>query len=126
MVTVLLQAGAKLSVLATVVVPQVSEDVAVPVAAGLVSPVHSTVLLDGQVIVGGVVSTVVIVCVHVDLLPHWSVATQTRVIVPVLPQAGAKLSVLATVVVPQVSRAVAGPVGEGGGSRGPATRLKNG
>src|SRR5690242_14433904 len=63
--------------------------------------------------VGGVVSTVVIVCVHVLVLPHSSVATHTRVILPILPHAPTKLSVWLTVVVPHVSLAVAVPVAAG-------------
>ena len=91
-------------------VPHVSEPVAVPVAAGLVSPVHSTVALSGQVIDGGVVSTTVIVCAQLVLCPHWSVAVQVRVIVSVFPQPGTETSLLLIVTVPQVSEPVAEPL----------------
>ena len=67
---VLPQAAANVSVWLMVVLPHVSLAVASPVAAGVVSLPHWTVVLAGQVIVGGVVSTVVMVWVQVLVLPH--------------------------------------------------------
>src|SRR6202163_2553282 len=112
-VPVLPQAEVKLSSWLIVTPPQVSDPVALPVAAGLVSPVHSTVLLAGQVIEGFVVSMIVIVWTHVSKLPQSSVAFQVRVIVPVLPQAEVKLSSWLIVTPPQVSDPVALPVAAG-------------
>ena len=59
---------------------QSSTAVAVPVSAGTVEAVQSTVLLAGQVIVGGCVSVTVMVCVQLEALPQLSVAVQVRVI----------------------------------------------
>src|SRR5439155_1573109 len=86
-VPVLPQAEVNESSWLIVTAPQVSLPVALPVAAGLVSPVHSTDLSDGQVIEGFVVSIIVIVWTQVSKLVQSSVAFQVRVIVPVLPQA---------------------------------------
>lgn len=61
MVSVFPHPAAELSENVIPAVPQPSDPVAVPVEAGEVSPPHSTVVLAGQVIVGGVESTIVIV-----------------------------------------------------------------
>jgi hypothetical protein len=61
-------------------------------------------------IVGGVVSTIVMIWLQLDGLPEASVAVQVRVITPVLPQAAAKLSLLVMMAVPQLSLPVAVPV----------------
>ena len=60
-VRVLPQAATAVSVSVIAALPHVSLPVAVPVPAGLVSPVHSTVALGGTVRLGRVVSTTVIV-----------------------------------------------------------------
>src|SRR5882724_3585165 len=60
MTPVLPQPGAKASVWLIVTAPHVSLPVAWPVPAGLMSPVHSTVLSDGTLRLGLVVSTTVI------------------------------------------------------------------
>ena len=57
-----------------VAVPQLSEAVTRPVFAAGTSASHCTVTLAGQLIEGGVVSLTVMVCVHVAVLPHPSVA----------------------------------------------------
>ena len=58
-VSVLPQPGTLESLDVIVTLPQVSEPVASPVAAGLVSPVHSTVASAGTTSSGAVVSTTV-------------------------------------------------------------------
>jgi hypothetical protein len=61
---------------------QLSVAVAIPVDGGKVLAVHSTVRLSGQnVIVGGVVSSMISVCTHVDELLHASVALHVLIIV---------------------------------------------
>jgi hypothetical protein len=60
--------------------------VATPVALVVVFAGHSSVTFGGQVIVGGVVSTTIIVCVQLRVLPHWSVASHLREITLVPPQ----------------------------------------
>src|SRR5258705_1223508 len=87
MTPVLPQPGAKASVWLMATLPQVSLPVAEPWAAGVVSPVHSTVVLAGQVIDGLVVSTTVMVWSQVAKLPQSSVAFQVRTNEPVLPHA---------------------------------------
>ena len=63
-------------------VEQLSVAVAVPVAGGKVLAVHSRVKLPGHtIIIGGVESSTVIICKHVDELLHASVALQVLVIV---------------------------------------------
>src|SRR5436309_2221746 len=109
MTPVLPQPGAKASVWLIVTAPHVSLPVASPVAAGLVSPVHSTVLFDGTSRHGLVVSTTVMVWTQVAKLPKSSVAVQVRVMTPVLPQPGAKASVWLMATLPQVSLPVADP-----------------
>jgi len=106
-----LAAEASLKVIATV--PQVSAPVAVPVAAGSVGSVHSTVASAGKVNDGGVVSTTVIVWSKDVAFPHASVAVQVRVIVSVLPQLAADTSLKVIATVPQVSAPVAEPVAAG-------------
>src|ERR1043166_2541459 len=90
---VLPQPGAKASVWLMATLPQVSLPVAKPCVAGVVSPVHSMGGLGGQVIDGLRVSTTVMVWTQVAKLPQSSVAFQVRVMMPVLPQPGAKTSV---------------------------------
>src|SRR5439155_10576561 len=93
--------------------PQVSLPVAVPVAVGSVEAVHSTVLLAGQLMVGAVVSTTVMVWSQVLLLPQASVAFQCRVMVLVLTQPVTSVSVWLMAALPQVSLPVAVPVAVG-------------
>jgi hypothetical protein len=64
------------------VASQLSVAVATPVLAGKVLAVHSIVTLAGQVMTGGVLSSMDIDCVQVLVLPQSSKATQVRVIVP--------------------------------------------
>jgi hypothetical protein len=64
--------------------PQLSVAVAVPVFAGAVESPHCNCLSGGQVITGGVVSTNVMCCTQVLILPHPSVAFHVRSI-PGLP-----------------------------------------
>lgn len=101
------------SVWLIVTLPQESLPVAEPVPDGSVEPLHSTVASGTSEIVGGVVSTIVIVCTHEDVLEQPSVAVQVRVITPVPPQPGANESVNPTVGVLQLSVAVADPVAAG-------------
>src|SRR5438093_2073084 len=103
MTPVLPQPGAKASVWLIVTAPQVSLPVALPVPAGLVSSVHSTVLSEGTVKLGLVVSTTVIFWAALVALLHASAAVQVRVMTPVLPQSGAKASVWLIAAAPQVS-----------------------
>src|SRR2546426_4381573 len=91
-VLVLPQPATTVSVKVIATLPQVSLPVAVPVPAGLVSPVHSTVAFGGTVRFGGVVSTTEIDCEHAAALPQLSTALQARVIVCVLPQPGTLVS----------------------------------
>ena len=58
---------------------QLSVAVATPVFAELGSSSHSMVTSAGQVICGGVVSSMVMVCTQSELLPQASVAVQVRV-----------------------------------------------
>jgi len=92
MVSVLPQPGSDVSLCVIATVPQVSVAVAWPVALGEVSAGHSRVTSGGQVIIGGVVSTTVMVWTQVEVLPHWSVAVQVRMMVFVLPQPGSDVS----------------------------------
>ena len=62
------------------VAEQASVAVAVPVAAGAVDAVQAMDTSAGQVIVGGVVSSTVIVCRQVLKLPQASVALEVLVI----------------------------------------------
>ena len=61
MVPVFPHAGVKLSLKVMATVPHPSDPVAIPVAAGAVDIPHSTVASAGQVILGGVVSTTVMI-----------------------------------------------------------------
>src|SRR5436190_20490629 len=96
MTPVLPQPGAKASVWLMATLPRAEVRRAGPGVAGGVSPVHSTVVLAGQVIDGLVVSTTVMVWSQVSKLPLSSVAFQVRVMTPVLPGPGANLSVWLT------------------------------
>src|SRR5258708_31320546 len=98
-----LQSGVVLSLWLIVTAPHVSLPVASPVPAGLVSSVHSTVLSDGTVRLGLVVSTTVIFLAPVVALFPASVSVQMRVITPVLPQPGAKASVWLILTAPHAS-----------------------
>jgi hypothetical protein len=69
---------------------------------------QSKVKSDGQANVGGVVSSIVINCTHVAILPHTSSAC--HVLVNVFGQIPVVTSVYVTVTVPQSSVAVASPV----------------
>ncbi len=60
---------------------QLSVAVALPVLAGIVLAVHAIVMLLGHVIAGAVLSSTVMVCTHVLVLPQSSVAVHVRVIV---------------------------------------------
>ena len=57
---------------------QLSDAVAVPVAAGKVLAPQETVVFPGHVIVGARLSSITIVCTHVLELPQSSVAVQVR------------------------------------------------
>src|SRR5437773_2505219 len=93
-----------------VTVPQVSLAVGASKAQGFV---HSTVLLPTQVMTGLVVSTTVMVCTPLVLLPRESVAVQRRVITRVPPQALVIVSLKLITTAPQLSWAVAVPVAAG-------------
>src|SRR5438132_8380068 len=82
------QPGVTASSEVMVTVPQVSEPVAMPVLAGVVSAGHSRTLSPGQAMLGLVVSTTSIFCTQVEKLLHSSVAFQVRRIVLVPPQPG--------------------------------------
>ena len=90
--------------------PQVSVAVAFPSGLGLS---HSTEISEGIVKVGGVVSSIVIICVSDAVFPHSSVAVHVLVIVPVLPQASVKASENVIVTFPQESEPLALPVSAG-------------
>ena len=84
--------------------------VAEPVLPGKVLAVHSTVMFPGQTIAGGVVSTIIITCRHVDEFPQSSVALQVRLSVNALghdPDTVASLIVIVGVA-SQLSVAIAG------------------
>jgi hypothetical protein len=61
---------------------QVSVAVATPVLAGIGETAHSSVILVGQVMTGGVVSVKLILCVQLDRFPQPSVAVHVRRITP--------------------------------------------
>ena len=65
---------------------QLSVAVALPVLEGSVPASHSTSMSAGQVMTGGVVSSMVMVCVQEVALPQASVAVQVLNRVPVVPQ----------------------------------------
>ena len=112
-IPVLPQPGCHWSLCVIVTVPHVSTAEAEPFASTLVSAGHCSVTSGGQVISGGVVSTTVMVCTQVELLPDSSVAVHVRTIVPALPQLGSHWLLCVIVTVPQVSVAVAWPVALG-------------
>src|SRR5882724_6677753 len=58
--------------------PQVSVAVATPVLSVVGATVHSSVMLVGQMMIGGTVSLKLIVCRQLALLPQPSVAVQVR------------------------------------------------
>ena len=66
-------------------IEQLSVAVAVPVEGGVVMAVHSIVTSDGQVIAGGVTSTIVTVAVHVVEFRQSSVAVKVTTCTPVAP-----------------------------------------
>src|SRR3989442_11128277 len=96
---------------------QVSVPVGAPVAAGLVSPGHSTVASTGKFTkLGALVSLSVMVWARLALLPQASVAVQARVITLTtwLEQAPlVSLSLCVTVPLLQVSVPVGAPVAAG-------------
>jgi hypothetical protein len=65
---------------------QLSIAVALPVALGSVEALQSTVVSAGQVMLGAVVSTTLMVCLQSAVLPQLSVAVQVRVITFVFGQ----------------------------------------
>jgi len=65
---------------------QLSVAVALPVAFGSVEALQSTVWSGGQVMLGAVESTTLMVCVQLTVLPHASVAVQVRVMTFVFGQ----------------------------------------
>ena len=88
--------------------PQLSVAVTWESSAAGTAKAHCTVTLPGPlVIVGAVVSTTVMICAQLAVLPLGSVAVHVRVIVLVLPQPATMLSLLVTVALPQLSVAVA-------------------
>ena len=74
MMPVLPQLTSKLSLNVIVGILQLSVPVAIPVTDGSLAPVHSTVASAGTLILGGLVSTTVMVCTVVKSLPQASVA----------------------------------------------------
>jgi hypothetical protein len=68
------------------VVPQPSVAVATPVELVLVSPGHSTVTFDGQMMLGGVVSRTVMVCTQLAAFPQPSIAVHVRAMIFDPPQ----------------------------------------
>ena len=114
-----------LSLWVTVPLLQVSVPVGAPVAAGLVSPGHSTVASAGKFTkLGALVSLSVMVWVWLALLPQASVTVQVRVITLTtwLEQAPlVSLSLCVTVPLLQVSVPVGDPVAAGLVSRGHST-----
>ena len=72
--------------------PQPSVAVATPKAFVVVSAGHCNVTLVGQVMIGGVVSRTVMVCVQLALLLQTSVAVQRRAMMEVWPQPGVMVS----------------------------------
>lgn len=69
------------------------------------------VTFPGQVITGGVLSSTLIVCTQVEVLPHPSVADHVRVIVSSCGQAPATITSLEVMIgIAQLSVAVAVPV----------------
>src|SRR6266516_735808 len=90
--------------------PQPSVAVATPVTLVVGRAGHCSTMLEGQVMVGGVVSRTVIVCTQLALLPHRSVAVQVREITRVLAQLVTTWSLKLTMTCPQSSVAVATPV----------------
>src|SRR5210317_1630294 len=90
----------------TVTGPQLSVAVTRVISAAGTSPMHSTVTAGGHVISGGVVSSMVMVCVHVAMFPQSSSAWYVRVITSghVLPSETSPRCV--TVTGPQLSVAV--------------------
>src|SRR5213596_3525999 len=92
--------------------PQLSVAVAVPVFVGAVESPHCNCLSGGQVITGGVVSTKVMCCTHVDMFPQPSVAFHVRSM-PATPVQLAGVAASLDVIVTgaeQLSVAVAVPV----------------
>ena len=65
---------------------QLSVAVALPVALGSVEALQSTVVSAGQVILGAVVSTTLMVCAQLAVMPQASVAVQVRLITFVFGQ----------------------------------------
>ncbi len=65
---------------------QLSVAVALPVALGSVEALQSTVVSAGQLIFGAVVSTTLMVCAQLAVMPQVSVAVQVRVITFVFGQ----------------------------------------
>src|SRR4030095_9943919 len=94
------------------VASQLSVSVALPVLAGNVLAVHSIVIFGGHVIIGASLSSTVMICSHVLLLPQSSVALQILVIPPPAEQDPLTVTSLKVIVgaVSQLSVAVALPV----------------
>ena len=84
-----------------------------PVLPGSVDPEQSTVVSAGQSMLGGVLSTTVMVWSQEATLPHSSVAVQVSVMTPALPQVGASWSEKSIETSPQSSAPVAQPVVSG-------------
>src|SRR5438093_4487827 len=94
---------------------QASMALALPVSAGSVEAVQTTLTLAGQVITGPTVSVTVTVWSQVDVLPQLSVAVQVRVMTYLPAQLpGAVTSLWVLLATPlQVSLALALPVSAG-------------
>jgi len=94
---------------------QLSVAVAVPLAAGVIGSRQLMVTLTGQVMTGGVISCIVIVCRQVDTLPQASVAVQVRAIVLLPGQLPTALESLKVIIGAgsQLSVAVAVPLAAG-------------
>src|SRR5438093_3087606 len=94
---------------------QASMALALPVAAGSVEAVQTTLTLAGQVITGPTVSVTVMVWSQVDMLPQLSLAVQVRgmtYLPPELDGAGTPLCVIVNTPL-QASTALAVPVSAG-------------
>lgn len=95
------------------VAPQLSVAVAVPAKLGVATFEQETVVLGGQVIVGGTLSRMNMVWTHVAVLPQPSVAVHVRKTVPSQGIKPDTTSVFRSVTRPQLSDAVGVPVTEG-------------
>ena len=95
--------------------PQASVAVTVVISTGGSVALHPSVTVGGQVMVGGVMSTIlVIVCEQVAVLPHASVAMYVLIVVSIQPLIVDASLTCDTVGVPQASVAVTVVISTGG------------